>query len=115
MLQGRWVVRIRLILDGREHVVDYDELTRVTIGELRTIKRETGMTLPALHARLLGLKDSGPGDDNIDLYAAMVYLVLCRAGEQVSWADVERIPLVDLAAGLTVEADPAATRVDVDG
>ena len=101
-------MKIQLTLGGREYVASYDELTRVTIGEIRTIQRETGMTIPQLHARLSALNDRS-GDD-MDLYAALVYLLMRRSGENVTWADVDAIPVVDLAAGLAVLADePAAT------
>jgi hypothetical protein len=104
-------VIIRLTLGGKDYIASYDEVTRATIGEMRTIKRETGMTIPQLHARLLAL--NGRTDDDMDLYAALVYLVMCRSGETVTWAEVDAIPIVDLAAGLTVVADGlAATRSD---
>jgi len=102
-------VRIKLAVGGKEHVADMAELlTRVTIGEIRAIKRETGMTTTALQNRLLemqGADDEGLTEENWDVYAALVYLILSRSGGHVSWADVDNIPLAELAAGLSVLPD----------
>jgi len=103
-------VRIELALAGKEHVVaDVLELvTGMTIGDIRTIKRETGMTVAALKDRILELKggdDGVPTEDDWDVYAALVYLILSRSGGRVSWAEVEDIPVAELAAGLSVLPD----------
>jgi hypothetical protein len=79
----------------------------MTIGEIRTIKRETGLSITGLHAKLLSVKDADNVDD-MDLYASLVYLLMSKSGETVTWADVEAIPIVDLAAGLSVLPDEPA-------
>ena len=105
-------MRIKLALGGKEYEATYDDVTKVTIGEIRTIKRETGMTIPELHARVLALNERT--DDDIDLYAVLVYLLMSHSGQAVTWADVEAIPIVDLAAGLSVVPDePAESAVEV--
>lgn len=38
-------MRIKLALGGKEYVSDALDLAKVTIGECRVIKRETGMTI----------------------------------------------------------------------
>lgn len=106
-------MRIKLTLGGKEYVTDVAEMTqKVTIGEIRTIKHETGMTPAALQAKLLELKNAGDStaeNENWDVYTALVYLVMSRSGGHVTWADVERIPLVDLASGFSiVEDEPPA-------
>jgi hypothetical protein len=107
-------VKLKLAVNGKEYVAEAASLTNVTIGELRTIKRETGMTLDQLHERLV-LQPLGDGGDNdIDLYAVLTYLLMSHSGAKVTWADVEAIPLVDLASGLSsVEDEPAAETVEL--
>jgi hypothetical protein len=99
-------VRIKLVLSGKEHVADLaDMLNKVTIGEVRTIKEKTGMTPAQLHKTLLEFKTANandPEDENWDVYAALVYLLMSRSSGRIAWADVESIPLVDLAAGFSV-------------
>jgi hypothetical protein len=117
-------VKLKLAVGGKEYVAEAASLTNVTIGELRTIKRETGMTLEQLHERLV-LQPLGDASDNdIDLYAVLTYLLMSHSGEKVTWADVEAIPLVELAAGLSSVDDkppaesvelPAEVPVTVDG
>jgi hypothetical protein len=102
-------VKIELVLNGKEHVADLaDMLNKVTIGEVRTIKEKTGMTPAQLHKTLLELKTADtdePEDENWDVYTALVYLLMSRSSGRIAWADVENIPLVDLAAGFSVIPD----------
>jgi hypothetical protein len=102
-------VKIKLTLNGKEHVADLAEmLNKVTIGEVRTIKEKTGMTPAQLHKTLLELKTAdadGSEDENWDVYTALVYLLMSRSSGRIAWADVESIPLVDLAAGFSVIPD----------
>jgi hypothetical protein len=56
-------VKVKLVLNGKEHVADVAEmLNKVTIGEVRTIKQETGMTPAMLHTKLEELKRADPDD-----------------------------------------------------
>jgi hypothetical protein len=102
-------VKVKLVLNGKEHVADVAEmLNKVTIGEVRTIKQETGMTPAMLHTKLEELKRADPddpGDESWDVYTALVYLLMSRSSGRIAWADVESIPLVDLAAGFSVIPD----------
>jgi hypothetical protein len=108
-------VKIKLTLNGKEHAADVAEMiTKVTIGEVRTIKEKTGMTPAKLQTKLLELKDAGADDpegENWDVYTALVYLLMSRSSGRIAWADVESIPLVDLAAGFSVipDDDPPVT------
>ena len=113
------VVRIKLVLGGKEYSASsYSDLANMTIEEIRTIKERTGMTPSGLRVKLMEfakLADSPQGvagfDEMaaIDVCAALVYLLMARSGEKVTWADVERVPLLDLAAGFSiVEDEPAA-------
>lgn len=102
---------IKLTLDGKEYVANLaDLLTKVTIGEIRTIKRETGLTIEDVETRLTERSD-GDADD-WDVYAAMVYLILSRAGGHVTWDRVEMIPLAELAAGFTIVPDDEPALVE---
>jgi hypothetical protein len=84
---------------------------QITIGQIRAIRRETGMTSEELLGKVLALKDAEKpgGDEDWDVYTALVFLVLSRSDWHVTWADVERIPLVDIANGWSViDNEPAA-------
>lgn len=107
-------MKLKLAVNGKEYVADAASLMNVTIGELRTIKRETGMTLEQLHERLVLQPLDDGADNDIDLYAVLTYLLMSHSGEKVTWADVEAIPLVELAAGLSSVGDePAAEPVEL--
>ncbi len=118
------MTRIQLSLSGREYVANIAELfTKMTIGEIRTIKRETGMDSEDLQTQVLALKDPDEGSENWDVYTALVYLILSRSGGRTAWADVENIPLVDIVAGwsliedepMQVDEVPLGALVMVDG
>jgi hypothetical protein len=118
------VTRIKLSLGDREYVADIAELfTKMTIGEIRTIKRETGMTSDDLQTQVLALRDPDEDSENWDIYTSLVYLILSRSGGRTAWADVETIPLVDIVAGWSVIEDepkhidevPLGELVMVDG
>ncbi|MGH3427349.1 MAG: hypothetical protein ACRDQZ_07235 [Mycobacteriales bacterium] len=96
-------MRITLTLAGTEYTAAYDDLANMTIGEIRTIKRETGLSITELLAKIFTVKDDE--DLDMDVLASLVYLVVSRSAAKLSWADVERIPLVELAAGLSVVPD----------
>lgn len=107
-------MKLKLAVNGKEYVAEAASLTNVSIGELRTIKRETGMTLGQLHERLVLQPLGDASDYDIDLYAVLTYLLMSHSGEKVTWADVEAIPLVELAAGLSsVNDEPVAESVEL--
>lgn len=100
-------MKFKLVLDGTEYVASYEAITRINIGELRTIKRETGLTVDQVHDKLTTLTKMDTDDPvmDIDLCAVFTYLLMSRSGHAVTWADVERIPLVELGAGFSVLDD----------
>lgn len=109
---------IKLTVHGKEYIANVAELfTKMTIGEIRTIKRETGMTAEVLELKVRDLRPDGddvPKDEDWDVYTALVYLIMSRSGGRVAWADVEDLPLAEIAEGWSVvedeppPADPAA-------
>ena len=106
-------MKIKLAVGGKEYVADVlDMIENVTIGEIRTIKRETGMTPDTLKQELLDLSEvdtDDPAMQNWDLYTALVYLILSRASGGARWEDVERLPVIQLATGFSVIPDEDET------
>lgn len=89
---------MKLVLDGHEYSSPILDLYRVTIGEARTIKRCTGLTLADWRLGLLTW-----GREDPDVLAGLVYLLRSRAGETVDWYELEQINAQDVVDGLTVE------------
>jgi hypothetical protein len=102
-------VSIKLTLNGKEYVANIADLfTKMTIGEIRTIKRETGMTAEGLELKVRELKPDGddvPQDEDWDIYTALVYLILSRSGGHIAWAAVEDLTLAEIAEGWSVVED----------
>ena len=95
-----------MVLGGKEYAATAVDLARVTIGECRVIKRETGMTIAQWRERFLAF------DEDPDVYATMVFLMRSRAGEQVDWAEIDSIPLAELMAGFSVVTDEPSPNDD---
>ena len=115
-------MRINLVLGGREYSADVAELASLSIGEIRAIKEHLGLTPSGLRANMMGFatlvesaKAGGEFDEMaaVDVFAALVYLVMARSGEKVTWADVDAIPIAALAAGFSVvDAGPVPVLTD---
>lgn len=106
-------MKIQIALGDKKYVAVVDEMfNQMTIGQIRAIRRETGLTSEDLLGKVLALKgaEKPGGDEDWDVYTALVFLVLSRSDWHVTWADVERISLVDIANGWSViddEPEPA--------
>jgi hypothetical protein len=99
-------LRIKLALGDREYVCGLAELMEMEIGELRAIKAETGLTPSQLQHKLVNFET----DDDPDVFAALVYLLRSKSGEKnVSWAEVNSVPLSALSA---LDDEPPAAQVD---
>lgn len=107
-------MKIQIALGDKNYVADVGAMfNQMTIGQIRAIRRETGLTSDELLGKVLALKDAEKpgGDEDWDVYTALVFLVLSRSDWHVTWADVERIPLVDIANGWSVlDDDPVPGR-----
>lgn len=108
------LVRIKLVLGGREYSADVADLASLSIGEIRAINEHLGLTPSGLRTNLMNFanliksaKDGGEFDEMaaVDVFSALVYLVMARSGEKVTWADVDAIPIVALATGFSVVND----------
>lgn len=112
-------MKIQIALGDKKYVADVGEMfNQMTIGQIRAIRRETGLPSDELLDKVLGLKDVDQpgGAEDWDVYTALVFLVLSRSDWHVTWADVERIPLVDIANGWSVvddEPEPAVVEVQL--
>lgn len=82
-------------LNGRDYKVTLD---RLSIAEAREVKRYTGVTLTTLM-----LASSGHVDG--DVLAAIVYLAKRRAGEDIDWAEIDQIDVVELLGSMAASAD----------
>ncbi|MGH7964163.1 MAG: hypothetical protein ACRERD_20465 [Candidatus Binatia bacterium] len=79
------------------------DLYRLTLGEARVIKRNTGLTLSDWR---LGLITWGREDP--DVLAGLLYVLKTRAGEHVLWADLDAVNAQDIINGLELEESDAA-------
>jgi hypothetical protein len=89
---------VKLSLDGREYQAKAYSLFDLSIGEARTIKRNTGMSISEWRLGLMTLHREDP-----DVLAGIVFVLRHRAGEQVDWAEMENISTQTLIAGLKLE------------
>lgn len=71
------------------------ELYRLSIGEARVIKRQTGMTIADWRMGLATIQREDP-----DIFAGLVFLFRGRAGETVNWDQIDATGAQDLVAGL---------------
>jgi hypothetical protein len=94
----------RFTLDGTDYPFDPAALFDLTIGEARSIKAHTGLTLTDWHQ---GLALSYRGDP--DVLAGIVWLVRRRAGEVVDWAEIDRISTESLLGSVIDVDDEQAT------
>jgi hypothetical protein len=107
--------RITVTVDGKSYSTTAESLFNLTIGECRVIKRECGMTTGQwidtleMMAKKPKRGQKGPEMDETVL-AILMYLLRSRAGEPVTWADVEAMRILDIADGLSVteESDTPA-------
>jgi hypothetical protein len=89
---------VKLSLDEREYQAKAYSLFDLSIGEARTIKRNTGMSISEWRLGLMTLHREDP-----DVLAGIVFVLRHRAGEQVDWAEMENISTQTLIAGLKLE------------
>lgn len=73
-------------------------LDRLSIAEAREVKRYTGVTLNALVMVSAGQVDG-------DVLAAVVFLAQRRAGEEVDWAQIDQVDVIDLMGSMSFVAD----------
>lgn len=78
---------VKFAIKGQPY--EMPELDDVTTKELREIKQQTGMGLRALAT---GFQDMDP-----DAFTAVVYIAKRRAGEDISWSDLDDLrPVKDV-------------------
>lgn len=94
---------MKLTLGGSEYRSGILDLYRLTLGEARVIKRNTGLTLSDWR---LGLITWGREDP--DVLAGLLYVLKIRAGEHVLWADLDTVNAQDIVNGLELEESDAA-------
>lgn len=91
---------MKFSLDGRSYEVAID----LSIGEARAVKRHTGLSV----TQLLSLPMS-----DADVAAALVWVAKRRAGEEITWDDVDQLDLITLVASIEYDA-PAEDQGDPD-
>lgn len=89
------MIWLNFTLNDRDYRVTLDKLS---IAEAREVKKFTGVTLNSLVL-------AGAGQVDGDVFAAIVYLAKRRAGEEIDWAEIDQIDVVDLAKSMTVTTD----------
>lgn len=89
---------MKLTLNGQEYQAPVFSLLNVSVGEARTIKRQTGMTISDWRLGLLTIERQDP-----DVLAAVVFILRHRAGEDVDWADVDKLSTMELARSVVTE------------
>ena len=92
---------ITLTLGGRTYTSGLVDLVQVSIGEARTIKKATGMTIADWRDTFRRVDREDP-----DLLIGMVYLMRTRAGETAEWSDLDHMPVKDLMAAFDVTNEP---------
>lgn len=86
---------MKLTLGDKVYESDLAALVEVTIGEARTIKGQTGLTIRGWEE---GLKDLASVDP--DVIAGLVWLLRSRAGEAVDWTEINALTINELATAL---------------
>lgn len=98
---------MKLTLGDKEYTSTLMGLYELSIGEARTIKRNTGMTITEWQ---LGLALFSRRED-ADILAGLVFLLRSRAGEQVAWSDIDTLPIKSVKEGFDVtDLDDAELR-----
>jgi phospholipase C len=87
---------MKLTLAGTEYQSDLFPLLKLTIGEARVIKRNTGMNIGQWRNGLSNL-----GEEDADVLAALVFLLRSRAGETVddNWDELDALSEYDIITG----------------
>jgi len=93
---------VRLVLCETVYRQSMLDLLKLSIGEARTIKRHTGMTIADWRLKFALLSQEDP-----DVFAALAYLFRSRAGETVTtdWSDINKLPAQDIISGLQFSND----------
>lgn len=86
---------MKLTLDDVEYESRLIDMFTMSIGEARTIKRQTGLTVGDYHDGLKTLDRLDP-----DIFLSMVFLLKSRAGETVDWDVLNELPLMAVMQGL---------------
>lgn len=89
---------MKLTLHGKVYQSGFASLGRLTIGDARVIKREFGMSIDEVQARLMNMAAGSASDINsqLDMLAIIAYLVTSRSGDPVSFDELDRISIEDL-------------------
>jgi hypothetical protein len=85
---------MKLTLGDTEYQSDLFPLLKLTIGEARIIKRNTGMNIGQWRNGLSNL-----GEEDPDVLAALMFLLRSRAGEQVTWDEIDLMSEYDIITG----------------
>lgn len=107
-------MRIKLKLGDKEYASTLADMSNLSIGEIRAIKRETGMSAEQFGARFGEFADMDPKDPDMDLIVGLVYLLRRRSGDKCTWADAEDVPAVHLRDAFSVVDDEPAPDLAVD-
>lgn len=90
---------LTLTVNGKPYRCELVDLFSLSIGESRTIKRETGMSITVWLEKLQDFGDP-------DVLASVLYLVLSRAGEVVEWSELDDMSLTDVMRGFALTDEP---------
>lgn len=89
---------MKLTLHGKVYQAGFASLGQLTIGDARVIKREFGLSIKDVQARIESMSSSSALDINsqLDMLAILAYLVTSRTGDPVGFDVLDRIPIEDL-------------------
>lgn len=85
---------MKLTLEGTTYESPILALFKMSIGEARTIKRNTGLTILGWQEGLKAMDQIDP-----DICIGLIYLLRSRAGETVDWDALDELPVADVLGG----------------
>lgn len=98
---------LTLTLGGTVYKQPMVELFKLTIGESRAVERETGLLITEWIDSL-----SKKGINSPKVLATAVYILKTRAGETVSWADIDKLSLEEISEHLKMIEEPEPVVVE---
>lgn len=94
-------VTITFTLNGKTYRSSVMDLVRLSIGEARVIKRETGMKIADWRDTFRAIDREDP-----DLLIGLAYLMRTRAGELAEWSDLDHMSSLELMSAFDAVQDP---------
>lgn len=88
--------QLQLVLNGRTYRLDPASLADLTFREAREIKQHTGFRISDWAREIGNLNEI-----DSDAFRGLVYLMRTRAGETFDWSELDDMPILEFAKGLS--------------